>query len=140
VSGRLGRARADLRLLARAAAITVSATPGAAVGSLVLAVAQAFASIGGVWLTKVIVDRLAAGGDATGPALLYGATLLFAATAEPIKRVLAALVEERAVGEVDRRSTAWSGRRSATSLRCSARPSSSCPGASSCSTAPSPFL
>ena len=101
--GRLGRARADLRLLARAAAITVSATPAAAVGSLVLAVAQAFASIGGVWLTKVIVDRLAAGGDATGPALLYGATLLFAATAEPIKRVLAALVEERAVGEVDRR-------------------------------------
>jgi ATP-binding cassette subfamily B protein len=103
VSGRLGRARADLRLLARAAAVTVTATPGPAVGSLVLAVAQAFVSIGGVWLTKVIVDRLAAGGDATGPALLYGATLLFAATAEPIKRVLAALVEERAVGEVDRR-------------------------------------
>lgn len=103
MKGRLGRTRADLRLLARAAAITVTSTPGPAVGSLVLAVAQAFVSIWGVWLTKVIVDRLAAGGDATGPALLYGATLLFAATAEPIKRVLSALVEERAVGEVDRR-------------------------------------
>lgn len=101
--GRLGRARADLRLLARAVAITVTATPAPAVGSLVLAGAQAFVTIAGVWLIKVIVDRLAAGGDATGLALLYGATLLFAATAEPIKRVLAALVEERAVGEVDRR-------------------------------------
>lgn len=101
--GRLGRTRADLRLLVRAAAITTGATPGPAIGSLLLAVAQALVSIGGVWLTKVIVDRLATGGDATDPALLYGTTLLLAATAEPIKRVLAALVEERAVGEVDQR-------------------------------------
>jgi ATP-binding cassette subfamily B protein len=82
--------------------ITIGATPTAAVASLSITVAMAATSVLGVWLTKLVVDHLATGADATGVALVYGATLVFAAAADPVKRLLGALVEERAVGEVDR--------------------------------------
>ncbi|MGH9224835.1 MAG: ATP-binding cassette domain-containing protein, partial [Acidimicrobiales bacterium] len=102
-AGRAATARRDAGLLARALRLTVSAAPGPAAALAVVTTLGALAPTATVWLTKVVVDRLAAGAGATGPAVLYGAVLGALAVLRPLERMLAAEIEERAVGEVDRR-------------------------------------
>jgi len=97
------RIAADARLLGRALGLTVRAAPGAVVALAGVTVVVAVGPPATVWLTKVVVDRLAAGTSATGPAMLYGAVLLVVGAVRPVERLLVAEIEERAVGEVDRR-------------------------------------
>lgn len=94
---------ADVRLLAGALRIVFGVAPMAATAVVVLVLVATAAPVIGVWLSKSLVDNLAAGRDATGLALAYGATLLITAVLQPIRRLLASEVEERTVGEVDRR-------------------------------------
>lgn len=98
-----GRAMRDGRLLASAVRISFGAAPAAAAALVGLLLIGTAAPIASVWLSKAVVDRLAGGHDAALPALAYGATLLVAAVLQPLRRAVAAAVEEATVGEVDRR-------------------------------------
>ena len=66
----------DARLLGRALDLTVRAAPGSVAALAVVTVVVALGPAATVWLTKVVVDRLAAGTSAIGPAVLYGTVLL----------------------------------------------------------------
>ncbi len=93
-----------VRLVARAMALVARTWPAGAAVSLALVLVNAVAPVVQVGLAKLVVDRLASGADgAVALAGVYALTLLIPAVSDPVGRLLDAGLEERAVGEIDRR-------------------------------------
>ena len=118
VSSRLQTARHTLRAIAgslrtagRGVALIVKPAPAAAAVYLGLIIFLALVPVLGVWLGKLLMEAVTAGASGTLDAgdsvivlgTLYALTLVVPAGLKPVQEALSATIENRAVGEVDRR-------------------------------------
>ncbi len=97
-----------LRLVRRGLEAVVGTTPRTAAAYIALVALLAILPVTQVWFSKLVVDELTPGrGGSVGVALAlaagYALTLVVPATLSPLRRSLAAWIEDRAVAEVDRR-------------------------------------
>ena len=110
--------RSTVILLARGLHLGLAPAPGVAAIYLTLALFTAALPVAQVWLGKVLLDQLSL---AVGGAFIALSTILFTAmlyalamgvqsVLEPIQDLLTARLEDRAVGEFDRRVMAAGGR------------------------------
>jgi ATP-binding cassette subfamily B protein len=97
--------REHLGSFGRGLALVMALSPPAAAAHLALVAAVNLLPVAQAWLAKLVVDRVAAASP--GPALalagLYAATLIAASAVRPPLQALSAWLQERALGEVDRR-------------------------------------
>ncbi|MDE2993042.1 MAG: ABC transporter ATP-binding protein [Chloroflexota bacterium] len=118
VSSRLQTARHTLRAIAgslrtagRGVALIIRPAPAAAAVYLGLIIFLALVPVLGVWLSKLLMEAVTAGASGTldsgGSVIVLGTlfalTLVLPAGLKPIQEALSASIENRAVGEVDRR-------------------------------------
>ena len=112
VSSRLQTARHTLRAIAgslrtagRGVALIVKPAPAAAAVYLGLIIFLALVPVVGVWLGKLLMEAVTAGASDSVMVLgtLYALTLVLPAGLKPIQEALSAAIENRAVGEMDRR-------------------------------------
>ncbi len=110
--------RSTVVLLVRGLALGLAPAPGAAAAHVALAVVAAALPVAQVWLGKVLLDQLSLAVSGAVIALsailltaaLYALTLGAQAALEPVQETLTAWLEDRAVGEFDRRVMAAGGR------------------------------
>ena len=117
-SSRLQTARRTLRAVAgrlraagRGLALIIKPAPAAAAIYLGLIIVLALIPVLGVWLSKLLMEAVTAGASGTldtGSRVivlgtLYALTLVVPTGLKPIQEALSASIENRAVGEVDRR-------------------------------------
>ena len=93
------------RVLLRGVGLLLTADRPLAAAFVGLVMVLGVLPVGQVWLSKVVVDRLASGGasGAMTPALLYATALVAAAGLTPVMNALADRLRDRAFGDVDRR-------------------------------------
>lgn len=114
----LHTARATLVLLLRGLAMGLAPAPRVAAVYVALVLLAAALPVAQVWLGKVLLDQLAlvVGGAVVAlsalllTATLYAVTLGMRTALEPVQETLTAWLEDRAVGEFDRRIMAAGGR------------------------------
>ena len=101
----------SLRTAGRGVALIVKPTPATAATYLGLIVVTVLLPVVGVWLGKLLMEAVTAGASGaldSGDRVivlgtLYALTLVVPAGLKPIQEALSATIENRAVGEVDRR-------------------------------------
>ena len=118
VSSRLQAARRTLRAIAaslraagRGLALIIKPAPAAASIYLGLIIVLALVPVLGVWLGKLLMEAVTSGASGTLDTgnrvivlgTLYALTLVIPTGLKPIQEALSASIENRAVGEVDRR-------------------------------------
>ena len=101
----------SLRTAGRGLALIIKPAPAAAAIYLGLIIFLALVPVLGVWLSKLLMEAVTAGASGTPDAgngvivlgTLYALTLIVPTGLKPIQEALSASIENRAVGEVDRR-------------------------------------
>ena len=116
--GQLRKARSTIVLFGRGLHLGLAPTPGVATIFVALALLTSAMPVAQVWLAKVLLDQLALA--VGGAAIALSAILLTAAfyalikvlqtALEPVQEAITARLEERALGEFDRRLMAAGGR------------------------------
>ncbi|MDE2993080.1 MAG: ABC transporter ATP-binding protein [Chloroflexota bacterium] len=102
---------AVLRLYGRGLALPISSAPLAGGAYLVLLAILSLLPVLQVWLSKLLLDAIAAGttgdqgavGDAVTLAVIYALTLVVPAGLRPVQAALSSWLQDRSVVEVDRR-------------------------------------
>lgn len=114
----LRRARSTIVLFGRGLHLGLAPEPAVATVFVALALLTAAMPVGQVWLGKVLLDQLAlavGGGAVVLSAILltaglYALILVLESALEPVQEAITARMEERALGEFDRRLMAAGGR------------------------------
>ena len=107
----LGAIAGSLRTAGRGVALIIRPAPVAAAVYLGLIIFLALVPVLGVWLGKLLMESVTAGASGTLDSgdrvivlgTLYALTLIVPTSLKPIQEALSASIENRAVGEVDRR-------------------------------------
>lgn len=114
----LRRARSTILLIGRGLHLGLAPEPALATVFVALMLFTAAMPVAQVWLGKVLLDQLAlaVGGSATVlsaivlTAALYAVIMVLETALEPVQEAITARMEERALGEFDRRLMAAGGR------------------------------
>ena len=116
--GQLRKARSTIVLFGRGLHLGLAPTPGVATIFVALALLTSAMPVAQVWLAKVLLDQLAlaVGGAAIAlsaillTAAFYALIMVLKTALEPVQEAITARLEERALGEFDRRLMAAGGR------------------------------
>ena len=116
--GQLRKARSTIVLFGRGLHLGLAPTPGVATIFVALALQTSAMPVAQVWLAKVLLDQLAlaVGGAAIAlsaillTAAFYALIMVLKTALEPVQEAITARLEERALGEFDRRLMAAGGR------------------------------
>ena len=116
--GQLRKARSTIVLFGRGLHLGLAPTPGVATIFVALALLTSAMPVAQVWLAKVLLDQLAlaVGGSAIAlsaillTAAFYALIMVLKTALEPVQEAITARLEERALGEFDRRLMAAGGR------------------------------
>ena len=116
--GQLRKARSTIVLFGRGLHLGLAPTPGVAAIFVALALLTSAMPVAQVWLGKVLLDQLALAVGGTAIALsailltaaFYALIMVLQTALEPVQEAITARLEERALGEFDRRLMAAGGR------------------------------
>ena len=116
--GQLRKAQSTIVLFGRGLHLGLAPTPGVAAIFVALALLTSAMPVAQVWLAKVLLDQLAlaVGGAAIAlsaillTAAFYALIMVLKTALEPVQEAITARLEERALGEFDRRLMAAGGR------------------------------